>query len=75
MLCYCNYNVYLGITINSAANFSVDLKPYRAKFYRSFNAIYSKISKANEYLIVSLVKSFCVSVMMYYGLEALNLNK
>ena len=66
--------VYLGINVKSAAHFSVDLKTARAKFYRSFNAIYSKVSRANEYLIVSLVKSFCVPVIMYC-LEALNLDK
>ena len=37
--------VYLGISVESAAHFSVDLKTTRAKFYRSFNAIYSKFSK------------------------------
>ena len=66
--------VYFGINVKSAAHFSVDLKTTRAKFYCSFNAIYSKISRANEYLIVSLAKSFCVPVIMYC-LEALNLDK
>ena len=51
----------------------VDLKQCRAKFYSSFNSIYCKISKSNEFVIVNLVKSFCVPIAMY-SLEALDLN-
>ncbi len=65
---------YLGITIKSATKVQLDLKPCRAKFYRSFNSVYSKISRANEYLIVSLVNTYCSSVALY-SLEALDLNK
>ena len=43
------------------------------KLYRSFNSLYSKISKADEPLILSLVKTFCVPVIMFC-LEALDLN-
>ena len=64
---------YLGNTLISAKRFSVDLKPVRVKFYRSFNAIYGKISKANESLIVSLMKTFCISTALYC-LESLQLN-
>ena len=49
----------------------IDLKPARTKFYRAFNSLYSKISKANEFLITSL--TFCVPVILY-GLEAFSLN-
>jgi hypothetical protein len=64
---------YLGINIVSASKFMIDLKPARAKFYRSFNSVYSKISKANEFLIISLVKTFCVPSLLF-GLEAIDLN-
>ena len=64
---------YLGITIQSSFKLMVDLKECRAKFYRSFNCLYSKIYLANEYLIVSLIKSFCTPVIMH-SLCALNLN-
>ena len=64
---------YLGVAIKASAKFLVDLKPNRTKFYRSFNSVYSKISKANETVIVSLVQTFCISATMY-GLEALVLN-
>ena len=64
---------YLGITIRSSFKLMVDLKECRAKFYRSFNCLYSKIYLANEYLIVSLIKSFCTPVIMH-SICALNLN-
>ena len=65
--------VYLGITILSSTRFSIDLKPSRSKFYRSFNALYCKISKSDVFLIVSLSKSFCMPLVMF-SLEAINLN-
>ena len=64
---------YLGNTLISAKRFSVDLKPVRMKFYRSFNDLYGKIFKANEFLIVSLMKTFCISTALYC-LESLHLN-
>lgn len=64
---------YLGVKITSSFLFCIDLKPVRSKFYRSFNALYSKISKANEQLIISLLKTFCVPVIMY-SVEAFVLN-
>ena len=38
-----------------------------------FNSVYSKICKSNEFLIVTMVKSFCVPIAMY-SVEALDLN-
>ena len=43
-------------------------------FFRSFNSIYSKIYKANETVIVSLIKSKFIPVLMY-GLDAMDLNQ
>ena len=68
-----NCLTYLGVTIKSCSKFTVDLKPARCKFYRAFNSLYSKIPKANEALIVSLVNTFCVPIIMY-SIEALDLN-
>ena len=45
----------------------------RSKLFRSFNSIYRKIPRANETVIVSLLKSHCIPVLMY-SLEALDLN-
>ena len=63
----------LGVTIKAGTKFRIDLKQARCKFYRSFNALYSKIPKANESIIVSLIKSFCVPTLLY-SLDALVLN-
>ena len=63
--------IYLGIALKSATRFSVEMKPARAKFYRSFNSLYCKIYKANENLISSLVHIFCVPIIVL-SLEALN---
>jgi hypothetical protein len=68
-----NQLTYLGITIKSASKFIVEFKPNRVKFYRAFNSLYGKICKANEQLIVSLMKTFCIPLTMY-GLDAINLN-
>lgn len=56
---------YLGVTIKSSVKFLIDFKPSRANFYRAFNSLYSKICKANEFLIVSLVKTFCIPLIMF----------
>ena len=63
--------IYLGIVLKSATRFSVEMKPAKAKFYRSFNSLYCKIYKANENLISSLVHIFCVPIIVF-SLEALN---
>ena len=64
---------YLGVCFNAGNKYVVDFKSSRTKFYRSFNSIFSKISKANELVIVHLVKLYCVPVLLY-GLESLDLN-
>ncbi|MFZ2538607.1 MAG: reverse transcriptase domain-containing protein, partial [Oscillospiraceae bacterium] len=64
---------YLGITFKSGSKLYIDFKQSRTKFFRSFNSIYGKISKANETLIVSLIKSYCIPSLMF-GLEAFDLN-
>ena len=65
---------YLGVPINAGSRFTIDCKPVRCKFYRSFNALYSKITRANECVIISLVQTFCISLVMY-NLEAICFNK
>jgi len=64
---------YLGVALISETKFSLDFKPARIKFYRSFNSLYCKISKASEVLIASLENTFCVPAMMF-GFEAFSLN-
>ena len=64
---------YLGITLRSSVKFSVDIKPARTKFYQAFNSLYSKIWKASDLVIISLIKLFCLP-SLYYGIETLDLN-
>ena len=65
---------YLGIVFVSGNKMTFDFKSSRSKFFRSFNSIISKISKANETVIISLIKTNCIPILMY-GVEALDLNK
>ena len=65
---------YLGIVFVSGNKMTFDFKLSRSKFFRSFNSIYSKISKANETVIVSLIKTNCIPILIY-GVEALDLKK
>ena len=64
---------YLGLTLKSAVKFSVDTRVCRSGFYKSFNAIYSKICKASADVIVSLVKSYCLPSLLYC-VEVLDMN-
>ena len=64
---------YLGIIFTSGYKLSFDFKLARSKLFRSFNSIYSKIPRANETVIVSLLKSHCIPVLIY-SFEALDLN-
>ena len=57
---------YLGVVFNSGIKVLIDLKSSRSKYFRSFNCIYSKISRANESVVVSL---------LMYSVEAIVLNK
>ena len=54
---------YLGITFNSGSRFSIDFKYSRSHFFRSFNSIYGNFFKANEAVIVSLVKYKCIPIL------------
>ena len=63
---------YLGIVFISGKSLSFDFKTSRSNFFRCFNSIFSKISRASETVIVSLLKSNCIPILMY-GVEALDL--
>lgn len=64
---------YLGIVFESGFKLKIDFKLSRANFYRCFNAIYSKVSKASETVVISLIKTKCLPIIMY-ALEAADLN-
>ena len=59
----------LDMTVNT----NIGLKNCKSAFYKSFNAIYSKIFKSNENLILTLDNTYCIPAL-YYGLEAVDLN-
>jgi hypothetical protein len=62
---------YLGIRLLSGLHFKCDFNYVRCKFFRSFNAVFSKSKTANsEAVSVFLMKSFCIPVLTY-SLEAL----
>ena len=56
----------------SGKSLSFDFKTSRSSFFICFNSIFSKISRASETVIVSLLKSNCIPILMY-GVEALDL--
>ena len=41
---YCNKAKYLGVTLHSSVKFAVDLSCMKAKFYKSFNSHFHKLS-------------------------------
>ena len=64
---------YFGILFVASKKLSIGLKNCKSAFYKSFNAIYSKIFKSNENLILTLVNTYCIPAL-YYGLEAVDMN-
>jgi len=48
---------YLGIVINKGRCFDRSFSSVKVKFFRCFNAIYSKSSYASEEVIINLFKS------------------
>src|SRR3989442_6239013 len=56
---------YLGISIRNGTNFNRSFCATKAKFYRCFNAIYSKASFACEDVLVNLFRAFCLPIITY----------
>lgn len=66
---------YLGVYITSARSFRCSFSHAKQSFYRSTNAILSKIGRfASEEVILQLVKSKCIPILLY-GSDALCLTK
>ena len=52
--------------LSSARSFKCTFESARAKFYKSFNAIFGKTGRvASESVIVQLISSKCLSVLLY----------
>ncbi|MEZ4977665.1 MAG: reverse transcriptase family protein [Chitinophagales bacterium] len=63
---------YLGVYIKQGSSFKCSNVNTRIKFYRSFNAVYSKCkSDCPEIVVTNLLKYYCVPIITY-GLEAIN---
>ena len=57
---------YLGVHINAAVNFKCTYDHVKQKFYKIFNAIYSKSKASNSELVtVELFRSYCLPSMLY----------
>lgn len=62
-VCCCRY---LGVYLTSARSFKCSFDEAKSKFFRAFNAIYSKVSRAtNEDSMITLLKSKCVPILLY----------
>ena len=57
---------YLGVNLKSGSKFGISVTETKFKFYRCFNALYSKCKSASsELACVNLMKSFCLPVVLY----------
>ena len=66
---------YLGLTFQQASYLKINVHSCKVKFFQSFNSIYAKIGTTNNPdTIVQLMKSNCLSVLLY-NLEALQLTR
>jgi Reverse transcriptase (RNA-dependent DNA polymerase) len=65
---------YLGVVIVSAKEFRCCYSENRKKFFRSFNCMYGRISKADPSVILSLLNAQCVPTLLY-GAEVAHLTK
>jgi len=56
---------YLGVVLKRGPVFDRSFSSAKVKFYRCFNAIYSKAFFAPEDVLVSLFKSYCLPIITY----------
>lgn len=69
-LCWVDNCRYLGICIVAAKKFKISISNNKKAFYRSFNAIFSKVGRcASEEVVVKLISAKCLPVFIY-GLDA-----
>ena len=56
---------YLGVILREGSRFSRSFSAAKIKFYRSFNAIYSKAFFASEEVLINLLNSFCLPLVTF----------
>ena len=72
---WCHELNYLGVIIKSASVFRCDFHNSKLKFFRSINGILGKLGSMPQInLTLKLTSTFC-NPILFYGLEALHLNK
>jgi len=57
---------YLGVFFVSGRSFKCSISNAKSRFYRAFNAIFSKIGRsASEETVLTLLKSKCLPILLY----------
>ena len=57
---------YLGMYITSAVSFRCTFVQSKMKFYRAFNALYSRVKTDNaECVCIELMRSYCLPIILY----------
>ena len=56
---------YLGSTLISGSKFSFSCDSNKIKFFRNANKIFSKIGTSNPPVLIKLLKSYCLSALLY----------
>ena len=60
------YCCYLGIQFISGSTFRCKHDDAKSRFFRAFNAIYSKVGRfSSEDVILSLIRSKCIPILLY----------
>ena len=68
---WCNKVTYLGMDIVSATKFTCCFDRLKAKFYSSFNSIYSKLGKINDIIVTLNLVSTIALPCLLFAIEAI----
>jgi len=67
---------YLGVLINSSCNFKCNFDNIKSCFFRTFNALSSKVGRlASEKVVLSLIRAKCLPILSYATDERLLLSR
>ena len=57
---------YLGVFLISGRTFKCSISNAKSRFFRAFNAVFSKIGRtASEETVLTLLKSKCIPILLY----------
>ena len=74
-IAWCDKVTYLGMDIVSATKFTCCFDRLKAKFYSSFNSIYSKLGKINDIIVTLNLVSTIALPCLLFAIETLSLSK